>query len=176
MTLFKSKLFGANVDLENRRIFFWGGIFSQWAKTSFTDPSYNGKVFNCAEQYMMYGKAMTFMDGAAMKAVMAEKDPRNQKAIGRTIVGYDNDIWNEVKFPIVQRGNYFKFSQNPDLKELLILTDGYELVEASPYDKIWGVGLGPDDPKILDPANWEGENLLGKTIDAAREQIIKEIY
>lgn len=172
MTLYKSHLLGATMDLEERRIFFWGGMFSQWANCKFTDPSYN-KEFNCAEQYMMYGKALTFQDGVAMRAVMEEKDPRNQKAIGRTIIGYDDEIWKEVRFDIVKRGNYFKFTQNPAWKELLIFTDGYELVEASPYDKIWGVGLGEDNPLILDPANWEGENLLGKSIDAAREQIIK---
>lgn len=174
MTILKSKLLNATVDLENRRIFFWHGIFSQWHISTFRDPSY-GFHFTSAEQAMMYGKAVTFQDGDAMRAVLATRDPKDQKAIGRTIKGYDNEIWNEVKFPIVSRNNYFKFKQDPELKEFLILTDGYELVEASPYDKIWGVGLGPDDPRILDPKNWEGENLLGKSIMDARERIIKEL-
>lgn len=174
MKLYNSHLHGATFNLTQRHIYFWGGIFSQWATCEFKDPSY-GKVFNCAEQYMMYGKALTFQDGAAMEAVMAEKDPRKQKSIGRTIEGYDNDIWNEVKFQIVQRGNYLKFRQNPAWRELLIYTDGYQLVEASSYDKIWGVGLSEHNPLIYDEKNWEGENLLGKAIDAAREQIISEL-
>lgn len=174
MKLYKSHLHGATFDLTQRRIYFWGGIFSQWAVSNFTDPSTN-KTFNCAEQAMMYEKAITFQDGEAARAVLAEKNPSNQKSIGRTIRGYDNEIWNEVKLNIVKRNNYLKFSQNPAWKELLIYTDGYELVEASPYDKIWGVGLGEDDSKIWNKDNWEGENLLGKAIEDARERIIKEL-
>lgn len=174
MKLYSSHELNATVDLTQKRIYFWGGIFSQWALTKFTDPD-TGRTFNCAEQAMMYGKAVTFQDGAAIKAVMDEKNPRNQKYIGRTIVGYDNEIWDEVKFDIVRRNNYLKFTQDQKLKDLLILTDGYELVEASPFDKIWGVGLAENDPKILDKDNWNGENLLGKAIMDARERIMKEI-
>ena len=174
MKLYKSHLLGATMNLTQLRIYFWGGIFSQWAKADFVDPSID-KTFNCAEQAMMYYKAMTFQDGDAMRAVLAEKDPRNQKAIGRTIRGYDDSVWDEVKFNIVKRNNYLKFSQNPGWKELLIYTQGYELVEASPYDKIWGVGLGEDNPDILSREKWQGHNLLGEAIMAARKQIIEEL-
>lgn len=162
------------MNLTQLRIYFWGGIFSQWAKAEFTDPNLN-KTFNCAEQAMMYHKAMTFQDGDAMKAVLHEKDPRNQKAIGRMIRGYDDEIWNEVKFNIVKRNNYLKFSQNPGWKELLIYTQGYELVEASPYDTIYGIGLSEDDPLILNSENWRGENLLGKALMEVRKMIISDL-
>jgi hypothetical protein len=162
------------MDLTQKRIYFWGGIFSQWAKCDIFDPSLN-KTFNCAEQAMMYYKAMTFQDGEAMREVFKEKDPRNQKAIGRTIKNYDDEIWNEVKYNIVVRNNRLKFLQNPAWRELLIYTDGYDLVEASPYDKIWGVGLGEDNPDILDKSKWKGENLLGKAINDARVSIIEEL-
>lgn len=174
MKLYKSHLLGATMDLTQKRIYFWGGIFSQWAVQPFIDPDVN-RTFNCAEQAMMYYKAVTFQDGKAIKAVLAEKDPRGQKAIGRSIVGYDEEIWNEVKFDIVKRNNILKFSQIPAWKELLIFTDGYELVEASPYDKIWGVGLGEDNPDVLDKSKWNGENLLGKAIVEARDHIIKNL-
>jgi ribA/ribD-fused uncharacterized protein len=170
MKLYKSQLLGATMDLTQKRIYFWGGIFSQWAKCNIHDPAFN-VTFNCAEQAMMYRKADTFADEDAKVAVMAEKDPRGQKAIGRTIKGYDNDTWDQVKYNIVLRNNLLKFTQNPSLKELLILTDGYELVEASPYDKIWGVGLGEDDKMILDKDKWCGENLLGKAIVEVRERL-----
>jgi ribA/ribD-fused uncharacterized protein len=174
MKLYKSHLLGGTMDLENKRIYFYGGIFSQWATCKFTDPDIN-KTFNCAEQAMMYYKAMTFQDGEAMRTVLSESNPSRQKAIGRTIRGYDDEIWNEVKFDIVTRNNLLKFTQNPGWKELLIFTDGYELVEASPYDKIWGVGLGEDNPDILDKSKWQGENLLGKAIIDAREWIIRDL-
>lgn len=174
LKLYKSELLNATVDLSQERIYFWGGIFSQWALVKFHDPESN-RTFNCAEQAMMYGKAVTFQDGDAIRAVMEEKNPSNQKAIGRTIKGYDDEIWNEVKFDIVCRANYFKFTQNPMFKDLLLLTDGYELVESSPYDKIWGVGLAEDDEKILDRENWDGENLLGEAIMHARGKIISEL-
>jgi len=174
MKLYKSQLLGATMDLTQKRIYFWGGIFSQWAMAKFTDPDVN-ITFNCAEQAMMYRKAMVFNDEDAMKAVLAEKDPRGQKAIGRTIRGYDDTIWNAEKFGIVKRNNLLKFTQNPAWKELLIYTDGYELVESSPEDKIWGVGLGENDPDILDKTKWRGENLLGKAIVEAREMIIKNL-
>lgn len=174
ITTYKSHLLGATMDLTNRRIYFWGGIFSQWADSSFYDPEIK-KDFNCAEQAMMYYKAMTFQDKDAMQAVLKESDPRNQKQIGRNIKGYDDDIWNEVKFNIVARNNLLKFSQNCSWRELLIYTDGYELVEASPYDKIWGVGLGADNPDIFDKDKWQGENLLGKAIMDARDKIISTL-
>lgn len=171
--LYKSHLLGATMDLTNKRIYFWGGIFSQWAKCDFVDEL--GVKFNCAEQAMMYHKALVFEDEDAAKAVLNEKDPRNQKTIGRTIKNYNDEKWDKVKFDIVMQNNIFKFFQNPGWKELLIYTDGYELVEASPYDKIWGVGLGEDNPLIYDKNNWQGENLLGKAIDKARDIIISRL-
>jgi len=174
MKLYKSHLLGATMDLTQKRIYFWGGIFSQWAISPFIDADL-GIKFNCAEQSMMYWKANTFHDKEAMAAVLKEKNPRNQKAIGRTIKNYDDKVWNEVKFDIVKSGNVQKFSSDSKLKELLIYTDGYELVECSPYDKIWGIGLGEDNPDTLDKSKWRGENLLGKAIVEAREEIIKNL-
>lgn len=177
MKLYKSHLLGATTDHTNKRIYFWGGIFSQWAKCDFVwiSPDNHNYMFNCAEQAMMYRKALLFKDEEAAERVLSCKDPRDQKAIGRTIRGYNDEEWDKVKFDIVAENNYLKFSQNPGWKELLIFTDGYELVEASPYDKVWGVGLGEDNPLILDENNWNGENLLGKAIVDARDKIINDL-
>jgi len=177
MKLYKSHILGATMDLTQKRIYFWGGIFSQWAKADFVwiSPENYNYVFNCAEQAMMYRKALLFKDYEAAERVLLCKNPRAQKAIGRTIKGYNDEEWNKVKFDIVVENNILKFSQNPAWKELLIYTDGYELVEASPYDKIWGIGLGEDNPDTLDKSKWQGENLLGKAIVEAREEIIKNL-
>lgn len=174
MKLYKSHLLGATMDLTQKRIYFWGGIFSQWAKCDIYDDVL-GITFNCAEQAMMWHKANTFKDEEAKERILKVNDPREHKAIGRTIKNYDDAIWANVRYDIVVATNYAKFSQNPAWKELLIYTDGYELVECSPYDKIWGIGLGEDNPDTLDKSKWRGENLLGKAIVEAREKIIKNL-
>jgi len=172
--LFKSDLLGATVSLNTLQIFFWGGIFSQWAKCDFYDSDID-ITFNCAEQAMMYKKAMLFKDYDAMKTILAESDPRNMKAIGRTIKNYDDALWTEHRFNIVRDINFMKFSQNSKFKELLLLTDGFELVECSPEDKIWGIGLSENDPDVLDRDKWKGMNLLGDAIVEARNKIIQSL-
>jgi ribA/ribD-fused uncharacterized protein len=174
MKLYKSLLLEATMDLTNKRIYFWRGIFSQWAKCDIYDDIL-GITFNCAEQSMMWHKANTFKDEEAKEKILKVKDPREHRAIGRSIKNYDDKVWGEVRYDIVAATNYAKFSQKTEWKELLIYTDGYELVEASPYDRIWGVGLGEDNPEILDKKNWQGENLLGKAIMQARDEIIKNL-
>ena len=165
---------GATIDLTQRRIYFFGGIFSQWARCKIYDFT-SDSIFNCAEQAMMYHKALIFKDWDACKVVMAEKDPRNQKAIGRTIKNYDDTVWSDVRFDVVRNYNYLKFSQHPEWKELLIYTDGYEIFEASSTDCVWGIGVSEEDAPLLDKKDWRGKNLLGEAIMSAREQIIKEL-
>lgn len=172
MILYKNQLLGATMNVTQCRIYFWGGIFSQWAECSIYDANLD-ITFTCAEQAMMYAKALTFLDKEAGEKILTTNDPREQKAIGRTIKNYDDGRWAEVRFDIVKNINYLKFGQNPAWKELLIMTYPYELVEASPYDKVWGVGLGEDNPLILSTENWNGDNLLGQAIMAARDMILK---
>ncbi len=102
-----------------------------------------------------------------MAAIMSASDPKNQKAIGRKVKNYNDDDWNEVNVDIVTYGNFLKFQQNPDLLQYLYETKDLYLVEASPYDKKWGIGLAAGDPKIEDQSIW-GSNLLGKCIMSAR--------
>lgn len=150
-------------------IYFWGGIYSQWAKTSFKDE--HNRVFSTAEQYMMHSKALLFGDLAIASSILKTNDPKKQKALGRQVKGFNDDVWNQHKFKIVVEGNLLKFSQNESLKNQLLATEDKILVEGSPYDKIWGVGLKYDDPKILDETKWQGENLLGKALMAVRQQL-----
>jgi len=155
-------------------LFFYGGEFSQWYQSKMFDPV-TGLFFNCAEQFMMYHKAYLFKDESSMKAIMLAEDPKNQKAIGRKVKGYDEVLWNEINQDIVTYGNLLKFQQNPELLKFMWETRGKYLVEASPYDAKWGIGLAAGDPKIEDQSLW-GENLLGKCIMSARNIIVDLLY
>lgn len=172
--IFKSQILGARMDVTNNRIYFWGGIFSQWYKCHIYDDKLD-LTFVSAEQLMMYWKAVTFNDNETAKKIHEETDPKECKALGRLIKNFDSEKWDEVKYRIVKRASYLKFSQSPDLKEWMIMCSGFEFVEASPYDKIWGVGLGQDDPLIYDKNNWQGKNLLGMCLNDACAKIIDEL-
>lgn len=149
--------------------FFWNGPFSQWHLCDFT---VNGFKYNCAEQYMMAMKANIFNDLVMLKNIMEASHPKEQKKFGRSVRGFDADIWNTVARDIVYRGNSAKFSQNPELCKLLISTEGTTLVEASPYDKVWGIGLSEDDPRAQDRSQWLGLNWLGETLTELRNNMI----
>jgi hypothetical protein len=149
-------------------VYFWGSIFSQWAKCSFIESDVE---FNTAEQYMMYKKATIFGDYEIAKQILKQSDPREQKALGRKVKNFDVEKWNDYKFDIVCQGNLLKFFQNKEAMIELLKTGNKILVEGSPYDKVWGVGLKWDDPKILSEKNWQGENLLGKALMEVRETL-----
>lgn len=150
----------------NDYVFFYGGVFSQWF---YHDMEIDGVMYNCAEQYMMAMKAKTFGDTASLAKIMASDNPKDQKAYGRQVVGFDPDMWNCVAKNYVYKANLAKFSG--DLKQDLLETGDRELVEASPYDKIWGIGLGMDNPAILDKSKWQGTNWLGEVLMKVRETL-----
>jgi ribA/ribD-fused uncharacterized protein len=152
-------------------VFFWGGICSQWYASEF---EIDGQKFTCAEQYMMYKKALLFEDEDVANAVMRTQNPREQKALGRKVRGFDKDKWEEVCREYVYEGNYAKFTQNPELLEELISYGDREIVEASPYDKIWGIGLHETSPDIEDKSKWQGTNWLGEAIMRVRNELKTE--
>src|SRR5574337_437035 len=121
--------------------------FSQWYRCSFT---VDGTQFNCAEQFMMHGKAMLFGDAEVAAKVLAADHPRDHKALGRKVKPFDDATWRRAREAIVLAGNRAKFSQDAELRELLLATAGTTLVEASPYDRIWGIGLSATDPRAQD--------------------------
>jgi ribA/ribD-fused uncharacterized protein len=127
--------------------------------------------FTSVEQFMMFSKAKLFGDETAAEAILAARHPKDQKAIGRGVKGFDLAAWKAKRESIVYVGCREKFAQNPGLRSLLLATAPTELVEASPYDRIWGVGLGERDPLILDKANWQGTNLLGVTLMKVRDTL-----
>ena len=154
----------------NNYLFFWGGPCSQWTESPFAEFD---TTFNCAEQFMMAAKAKVFSDDATYDLIMATNNPKEQKALGRKVQGFDARSWNDIARDYVTLANYNKFTQNHDLLEYLMENRDKHFVEASPYDKIWGIGMGIGDPLIEDPANWKGTNWLGECIDMTRDIILQ---
>ena len=144
--------------------------FSQWFRCTFT---VGANTFNCAEQYMMHGKALLFGDAETAVKILAADHPRQHKALGRKVKPFDDAVWKRERVQIVRTGNHAKFTQNPALLEQLLATAGTTLVEASPYDKIWGIGLAATDPRAQDPAQWRGQNLLGKILTELRDELLR---
>ena len=143
--------------------------FSQWYRSRFEAL---GHVFGCAEQYMMFGKATLFGDDEIGRQILAADHPRQHKALGRKVRGFDDAVWKRERERIVHAGSHAKFTQNPELRAALVATAGTTLVEASPYDRIWGIGLAATDPRAQDPAQWRGQNLLGKILTRLRDELI----
>jgi ribA/ribD-fused uncharacterized protein len=163
-----------------RFTFFWGGVYSQWYKSSFRAlvPVYGSikeRIFNCAEQYMMYMKAAEFGDWEIAEQIMLSTNPKEQKALGRKVRNFDAARWNEIARTIVFHGNVAKFTQNAGLGLQLLSTRSTSMVEASPMDRVWGIGLAATDTRAHDRRTWQGKNWLGETLDRVREYIeIKE--
>ena len=158
-------------------LFFWGhtaapgkvtkACLSQWFPCQFT---VDGVLYHTTEQYMMAQKALLFGDAETCAKIMAADNPGDYKALGRLVRGFNSEVWDEQKFDIVCDGNRAKFSQNPALAEFLLGTGESVLVEASPYDDIWGVKRSMDDPKIQNPNCWLGQNLLGFALMETRDR------
>lgn len=145
--------------------------FSQWYRCSFVS---DGVTFGCAEQYMMYGKAKLFGDEEIGRQILEADHPRTHKALGRKVKSFDPAVWERERMRIVKEGNRAKFSQNADLLATLLATKGTTLVEASPYDKIWGIGLSASDARAQDPKQWKGKNLLGIVLTELRDELLAE--
>jgi ribA/ribD-fused uncharacterized protein len=160
-------------------LFFWGhtpnvsgavdaACLSQWFPASFV---IEGITYSTAEHFMMAEKARVFGDAEMRRAAIAATSPAEAKAIGRSVRNYDDAIWSRERAMLVARGNEAKFGQNESLKSFLLSTKEKVLVEASPRDRIWGIGMGKNNPDALVPERWRGENLLGFALMAARDVI-----
>ncbi|MCM3134160.1 NADAR family protein [Paenibacillus polysaccharolyticus] len=150
--------------------FFWqtASPFSQWFKADFT---VDGVQYTSAEQYMMHQKALLFGDQQIADKIMKTRSASVQKKLGRQVTGFDHTIWESECQRIVYEGNQAKFTQNEDLLAALLATQGTTLVEASPDDRIWGVGLAEEDPRIRNRKTWRGTNWLGEILTRLREEI-----
>ncbi|MFJ4965673.1 NADAR family protein [Streptomyces sp. NPDC088729] len=141
---------------------------SQWWPSAFTVDEV---VYASAEHWMMAGKARLFGDGEAERAVLRAGSPAAAKTAGRLVRGFDEDVWIRERFALVVAGSVHKFGQDAELGRYLLDTGDRVLVEASPVDRIWGVGLAADDERVERPGEWRGLNLLGFALMAARERL-----
>lgn len=162
----------------DKHIFFWGEWPSNWYPCVF-NAEYEGKkyTFYNSEQYFMFVKAKTFGDEETAEKILSKgKNPKTAKALGREVKNYDDKEWDKIRYDIMVTANYFKYSQSEELEEMLLNPEfnGKHFVESSPIDKIWGVGLGENNPMIDDENNWKGTNLLGKALDEVRERLQNE--
>lgn len=141
---------------------------SQWYPASFV---IGDQTYLTAEHFMMASKAVVFGDSEAYESVLLAATPQEAKRIGREIRGFDSARWIGVSFGLVVEGNVEKFQQNAVLREFLLTTGESVLVEASPVDTVWGIGLAADDPNATNPEQWKGENLLGFALMEVRRRL-----
>ena len=158
---------------------FWGhqpsedgqltkSCLSQWWMEDFYTMA---DSYLCMEQYMMAAKAELFGDKEIRDQILKCSDQKQIKALGRKVRGFEQKVWDKFKYAIVLLGNWHKFSQNRELREFLLSTGDSVLVEASPYDAIWGIRLAASSPEAQDPMKWRGQNLLGFALMEVRDEL-----
>lgn len=160
-------------------VYFWGhrakrrdevdsACFSNWFPAPF---SVDGIRYPTAEHYMMAGKARLFRDEHALERILEAPSPGAAKRFGREVRNFDEDAWVAERSGIVEEGVLAKFSQNEPLAAYLVATKERVLVEASPKDRIWGIGLAASDERAANPLTWNGLNLLGFALMRARQEL-----
>ncbi|MDX3363770.1 MULTISPECIES: NADAR family protein [Streptomyces] len=160
-------------------LYFWGhqerpggrlgaSCLSQWWPSPFT---VDGVEYATAEHWMMAGKARLFGDADAERLALAAPHPAQAKKAGRQVRGFDEAVWRRERFRIVVEGSVHKFGADEELREFLLGTGERVLVEASPLDRVWGIGLAADDEAAGDPERWRGDNELGFALMVARERL-----
>jgi ribA/ribD-fused uncharacterized protein len=169
-----------NINLDNKFLFFWGhqaskdGItktcFSQWWESAFV---VDGIEYKSAEHWMMAKKALLFGDTENFQKILQTASPAEVKKLGREVQNYNEETWAKNRYQIVKEGNFHKFGQNEKLLEFLLNTNERILVEASPVDPIWGIGLASDSNDAENPEKWRGLNLLGFALMEARDELKK---
>ena len=168
-----------NIATESKFLFFWGHqpnkdgsisktCFSQWWLSSF---EVDKVIYKTAEHWMMAKKAELFKDHAVLEKILQAKSPAEAKKLGRQVMNYHENLWLAARFEIVKEGNNHKFNQNPELKTFLLNTKNRVLVEASPVDAIWGIGMAGDHKDVMNPEKWRGLNLLGFALMEVRDEL-----
>ncbi|WP_379066845.1 NADAR family protein [Mesorhizobium sp. UC22_110] len=160
-------------------LFFWGhqpssdgrltvSCFSQWWPSPFEVA---GIQYRTAEHWMMAEKARLFGDNETRLKIIGAFSPKQVKQFGREVRNFDGPCWDNNKERIVAEGSFEKFRQNPELTAFLLTTGEKVLVEASPVDRVWGIGLAADDDRAKNPMLWQGQNLLGFALMEAKDRL-----
>lgn len=170
------------VNVTDKYVAFWGSVFSNFypceikVDSDWDDRPIKEITFISSEQYFMWQKAMWFHDQETADKILEAETPMAAKKLGRQVKGFDEQEWEETRQYAMWNAVLLKFRQNENLKEFLLADEFKDkhFVEGSPVDGIWGVKVRWDDPKIADSTNWDGLNLLGKTLDAVRSYFLEE--
>ncbi|MFI5911109.1 NADAR family protein [Dactylosporangium sp. NPDC051541] len=168
-----------NAGSRVKYLYFWGNqprldgtlgpsCLSQWWPSPF---DVDGVHYPTAEHYMMWRKARLFGDTATADRVLSVGHPNQAKALGRIVKGFDDAVWERERFAIVTDVSRAKFSSTDELRTYLLGTGTRVLVEASPLDRVWGIGLAADDEAAANPDRWRGLNLLGFALMRARHDL-----
>ena len=171
-----------NKGQKQKFLFFWGhqklqngeigqSCLSQWWTSNF---KVDGIKYFSAEHFMMAEKARLFNDLDNLDKIIYSKSPAQAKQFGREVIGFKEDIWTANRFEIVKKGNIAKFGHNPELENFLLSTTKRILVEASPVDTIWGIGLSKDSEHCKNPLKWRGLNLLGFALMEVRDILLEK--
>jgi len=157
--------------ITNTHIYFWSSELSNWFNCTF---KYKGHTFKNSEQAFMWEKAMYFNDITIANEILKEPNPRRNKELGRSVKNFNPDAWLKTSMRYMVDVNYAKWTSTDKLKKLLISTNPKIIVEASPYDTIWGIGLHWNDDDVLDEKKWKGTNWLGKALMEVRTKLIND--
>jgi len=161
--------------ITDTHVFFWNSVYSQWHTTYNNQGGqfiHEGIVYPNAEKFMMVGKAKVFEDQWVLEEMMKTDSASKVKILGRKVRNFNDAEWDKHKMDIVTQANVLKFGQNPDMLEILKEHKDKIIVEASPQDPIWGIGLHWDDDRVLYEDQWKGQNLLGECIMRARDILL----
>ena len=167
-------------------LLFWGhrpqldgsigaGCLSQWWEGTHAFVDEEGQRYPTAEHWMMAGKARLFKDEEVLAQILEATSPAKAKKLGRKVKKFNEGVWRKNRYEIVKEGNLLKFGQHEDLKTFLLNTSNRVLVEASPVDTIWGIGLARDRRDAMNPEKWKGENLLGFALMEVRDVLSENI-
>nr|XP_022314283.1 uncharacterized protein LOC111118883 isoform X2 [Crassostrea virginica] len=153
-------------DESHKYEYFWraSSPFSQWYPCEF---DIDGRTFNCAEQYMIYQKAVLMEDDEKAEIIMALDNPQEMKELGKQMKDIDSAVWNDRCQEVVE------FSQNEELKQKLFSTYPRTLVVANQNDKFWGIGLNRKDRRAWNKRTWKGKNRLGEILTNVRDKLME---
>lgn len=180
-----------DIKIYDKHVAFWGSFLSNFYPCTFVlnkpfdviytisdvdESERKDFVWKSSEQCFMAHKAHCFMDFKTLSDIMSTEDPKEAKKLGRKVKDYDDEIWSSLRKMIMKKVVFEKFSQNEELKSLLLSEEfrGKTFVEGSPFDKVWGVGMDWRNPDIDNEENWKGENLLGKVLTEIRDKFLEE--